>query len=1498
LRIQKRSHSPNPVKLVFKDSCTGVLEKQVRSEFVEVVLNKMEVEFEQPIQAEEELEIKDMPEQDDAAPRQTNETEEGSSGSDSDDTVSTISSPSNYFSGPASSVLLAQSKVSPPRQTSLPRLPASTLSPLHQSLSGLKMVDSGYYDTTTSKSEPDIAMRRSPLSMEELKSSPAKSTSLVYSVREMAVQNEVEKSDDEISIPSHEIHSEDVYMLLSALQSKCSAQEEEIESLRSERIKETVAAQMGLLNSLVTQQEELQTTVHQLTRDLAMKNNAIVHLEGKVSFLESQSPRSKPPMHSNDASPNVRYHSERWAVHRTEPRKDSEEMRMICESLESEGYGPSHVSADEVIRNLWWQKEHLRKNGGVSESVSATGVNGKDLSEQFSEYQEKLTTLKEELSSRKEDLQLKKDIASETESVLKRQIEEILTCKQEVEGKLSTLKGKMAAFEQDNVLLREKSNQLRLELLESSTRAAKQTRDLAGLRREKFSILNELGVLRADKNKAATDMTTLRGKMEEMEYDMEKLKKENCNLQQELQHIKQNLTATTNALDTSSSEATESRILCDDLKGKIDNLEEERSRREKWMKELQDDANSLRAQLREKEEASMALFEKEQTLSLDLELKNKKLSKLQNDLRVVEEQVAVKQRELNSKVTELREKEHKVHELTRGNSILADEIAELKLKLDHLSQHKSQVEREAQDVNDELSQMKTKVLELEQKLTDKTDEFDKLLRRSESLSGKLNMLKDEKVSLSQQLTKETKSSSTAKKEYHLLEKELEKCRDEHRKEIESQMTQYNQLMLNLSEAEETCELVTGENQELQKQVEELEHSLAESDTKLQKSEEEYVRVTEALQHQLNVVTEEYNRYQMASEKLKGGLTRKNDELEAKVLALGGELRERDSTINAMSSESSGLQSRIMALSGEIDELARNKSELENRLRKERSSVDASVRRAEEQVEIQKQHMVNLKEELAVANAASHNLQLKLDQMTEENQSLVSRLRDSEDKILVAEGEKEEVDTHWRKMSKELQEERQNHKESIVQLEETLEEIRQRQKREMEIFEEEKTTLKQQSKSLREELSQSQHKLTGVQRDLERVRSELQQERVRQEEATKRHHKEARRTQEEREEMKREIKQKTMSLTLAEDKIKQLDVSLHTEVQAMEQLQEEIQHVHHSKTQLKLELETEKEKVFALTKLKDQLEGSTQRESVRTTQLTQEVGEIEEKLRQLERQLQEEREASEVDRRKQTKEYHDSRSKYHEEKKALKSKIKQLNKEYDRLRLQCQQLKTSVASLESSHSILSSEKLQLTEELAKRDELALRLREETRRLELRNSEYEFQVTRLKEEVYELQRVHLEFEEYKKRLDSASKAEMQRILSEVTRHMEQQYVAHRNLDKLRLENEGLSLRQKDRKIDKLKSDLKRSQLNERQDRLHLETLELEAEMLRSQKKELDRSRRKLESRLEKVNNSLSQSIQEAAARNDTLSSHMTTSTPASNPPSRQRSLLSDSLTSQTA
>ena len=43
---------------------------------------------------------------------------------------------------------------------------------------------------------------------------------------------------------------------------------------------------------------------------------------------------------------------------------------------------------------------------------------------------------------------------------------------------------------------------------------------------------------------------------------------------------------------------------------------------------------------------------------------------------------------------------------------------------------------------------------------------------------------------------------------------------------------------------------------------------------------------------------------------------------------------------------------------------------------------------------------------------------------------------------------------------------------------------------------------------------------------------------------------------------------------------------------------------------------------------------------------------------------------------------------------------------------------------------------------------------------------------------------------------------------------------------------------KQIDKLRNDLKKSQLEGRHDRLHLESLELEADMLRSQKKELDR------------------------------------------------------------
>lgn len=41
-------------------------------------------------------------------------------------------------------------------------------------------------------------------------------------------------------------------------------------------------------------------------------------------------------------------------------------------------------------------------------------------------------------------------------------------------------------------------------------------------------------------------------------------------------------------------------------------------------------------------------------------------------------------------------------------------------------------------------------------------------------------------------------------------------------------------------------------------------------------------------------------------------------------------------------------------------------------------------------------------------------------------------------------------------------------------------------------------------------------------------------------------------------------------------------------------------------------------------------------------------------------------------------------------------------------------------------------------------------------------------------------------------------MQRVLAEVTDHMEQQYSAHRYLEKLRTENESIALKEKERTV----------------------------------------------------------------------------------------------------
>ena len=44
----------------------------------------------------------------------------------------------------------------------------------------------------------------------------------------------------------------------------------------------------------------------------------------------------------------------------------------------------------------------------------------------------------------------------------------------------------------------------------------------------------------------------------------------------------------------------------------------------------------------------------------------------------------------------------------------------------------------------------------------------------------------------------------------------------------------------------------------------------------------------------------------------------------------------------------------------------------------------------------------------------------------------------------------------------------------------------------------------------------------------------------------------------------------------------------------------------------------------------------------------------------------------------------------------------------------------------------------------------------------------------------------------------RSDMKQILSEVTDHMEQQYTAHRYLEKLRSENETLVLKEKEREV----------------------------------------------------------------------------------------------------
>jgi hypothetical protein len=137
-------------------------------------------------------------------------------------------------------------------------------------------------------------------------------------------------------------------------------------------------------------------------------------------------------------------------------------------------------------------------------------------------------------------------------------------------------------------------------------------------------------------------------------------------------------------------------------------------------------------------------------------------------------------------------------------------------------------------------------------------------------------------------------------------------------------------------------------------------------------------------------------------------------------------------------------------------------------------------------------------------------------------------------------------------------------------------------------------------------------------------------------------------------------------------------------------------------------------------------------------------------------------------------------------------------------------------------------------------------------------------------------------------------VKRVLAEVTGHMEQQYSNQRYLDKLRADNEAMALLEKERQvhycsllslynnnivtmeIGQLKTELKQKKQEVKQDRLQIEKLTTESKHLQHKHREHEwlaqcmaarciiyiicwtttySSRRRLEARLEQVNDTLS-------------------------------------------
>eukprot|EP00117_Sycon_ciliatum_P020645 scpid4505/ scgid18331/ len=339
-------------------------------------------------------------------------------------------------------------------------------------------------------------------------------------------------------------------------------------------------------------------------------------------------------------------------------------------------------------------------------------------------------------------------------------------------------------------------------------------------------------------------------------------------------------------------------------------------------------------------------------------------------------------------------------------------------------------------------------------------------------------------------------------------------------------------------------------------------------------------------------------------------------------------------------------------------------------------------------------------------------------------------------------------------------------------------------------------------------------------------------------------------------LQQQLNEENTGRLVAEQEIQHLQYRLKDDKNLQAKSEKKLKQLQKTLLQLEGNMDTERRDREMVEEEKEALAASVHAEQTRCQSLKEQVESLQAQLVAASERLEEEGKRVESKSKLAAHELSSQRVQFQVDNQKLQSTVDDLSLQLDRLKDKVERKSEEIAALTSAKYDAEQQLRRAQHSLTDNQQLLAKKCEREEKLSSKSTELEIETGQLKTQIETLKRNEDDIKDYKKRLEGNSRAEMHRVLAEVSRHMEQQHVAHRNLDKMRAENEQVLKDESHRKKSELHEMLSSSHAELDQLKIKHKSLKAEYEQLRQLRKDDQRARRRLESRLDRVNDTLSQ------------------------------------------